>query len=124
MALTLMEERRKKYGPDFWARSIQWVGIVSWLIVLAIDLTAKLAASQVEWLMREWFNIHLYHSWNTVLANASFYTMIYLALLSFGGLIFVRHRPVHKERKYMSAFRLMIVLSTFAIMTHLVIVIV
>lgn len=111
MARTLMEERRQRFGPDFWAPLIRWVGLVTWAAIVLIFLASTVANAAVETVLSDLFRVHLYQDWGEMLTDYSLYAMIYLTLLSFLGIELNRRRPSHKEGKYLPAFRVLGMLS-------------
>ncbi len=111
MALTVMEERRQRFGPDFWARSIRWVGLCTWAAIFLIFFASRVANAAVETVLADMFRVNLYQNWREVLTSYSLYAMVYLAFLSFVGIWLTRRRPPHKERKYLPAFRVLGILS-------------
>lgn len=120
MALTLMEERRKKFGPDLWSKTILWAGVGTWGFLIVVFLVIGIGKAETESLLEGILGINLHQSWTDKAVIINLALMIYLFALSLAGWVFSSRKPAHKEQKYVGAFRLLCLLSAVGVMSYFI----
>lgn len=73
---------KRRNGPDFWIRLVQWVGGLSWLILLIALSILEKAQPKEESLFSRLKHHELRTWWDLELASYFFYIMILLFSLS------------------------------------------
>lgn len=72
-------DRRK--GPDFWVKWVRRVGIIVWIIVIAIIFIIDKAKPPLESFLDRMFNIQLRKTWDDSLMFYAFCLLLFLFLL-------------------------------------------
>lgn len=77
--------RRK--GPDFWTRSLRYLGLVGWTLLIAALVVLDQAKPQVETFFERVYDIRLQQQWDMDLARYLLWLMVLGLLLSVSGLV-------------------------------------
>ena len=118
MQLTIMEEKRRRLGPDFWARSMRKIGITTWITIVSMSILVVVGKQYIEPLLKAATNMELGANWDESLIRLALYLMLYLASISVIGFMVNSRKPAHKEKKFVASFQLLGILSLIGIMLH------
>lgn len=77
--------RRK--GPDLWVRSLRYLALAGWILLVCAFLVLARAKPQVETFFERLYNIQLQQQWDMELARYILYLMVFGLAISFLGLI-------------------------------------
>ncbi|SMP41405.1 hypothetical protein [Anoxynatronum buryatiense] len=116
-ATTDHRERRK--GPDIWLRSIQWIGMISWGLMLPLLFLIDRAKPEFETFFDKMFDIQVRSTWDQDVFRWAFYLMVGLLVLSAGGLAINKSRKRRREDYYRINLVIIFLLSAAGILYYL-----
>ncbi len=96
--------RRK--GPDLWSRSLRYLALTGWLLLVSAFFILDLAKPKVETFFERVYDIHLYQQWDMDLARYILWLMVFGLLFSLVGLVINAKR----KRRYTDYWRLSLIL--------------
>ncbi len=92
------QERRK--GPDIWLRMIQWIGLISWGLMLPLLYLIDRAKPEFETFFDKMFGLQVRSTWNLDVYRWAVMLMFFLLILSAVGLIINKTRNRRREDYY------------------------
>lgn len=104
----MAEEIERRRGPDLWVRSLRWLAVIGWVLMLAALWVAGEAKPQMETFFERWSGIRMNRGWDMGLARTIFYLMIPGLVLGYGGLLI----NVCRSRRHKDEIRISLVLLT------------
>lgn len=110
------KERRK--GPDIWLRMIQWIGLISWGLMLPLLYLIDRAKPEFETLFDKMFDLQVRSTWNLDVYRWAVMLMFFLLILSGIGLVINKKRNRRREDYYRINLIIIFLLSTAGILYY------
>lgn len=111
------QERRK--GPDIWLRMIQWIGLISWGLMLPLLYLIDRAKPEFETLFDKMFDLQVRSTWNLDVYRWAVFLMVFLLILSGVGLVINKTRNRRREDYYRINLIIIFLLSAAGIMYYI-----
>ncbi len=112
------QERRK--GPDFWLRAIQWLGIISWGLMLPLLYLIDRAKPGFETFFDRMFGIQVRTTWDLEVYRWAVFLMVILFIFSGVGLFINKNRNRRSEDSIRLNLVMILLLSLAGIVYYLV----
>ncbi len=112
-----IQNRRK--GPDFWTRTMRWMAVTVWGLMLTALFILGWAKPQVETFFDRYYHLSLRSTWNMDLASYIFTCMTAGLLLSLAGLIINHRRHRRQNDEYLVSLILAATICTGGIALYL-----
>ena len=110
-------DRRK--GPDIWIKSLSWIGVVGWLLMLVALAVVEKARPQFETFFDRWFlETNLRTTWDLEFARYFFYLMIVGLGISVVDLAINARRRRRKSDSYRISLVLLGLISVVSILIY------
>jgi len=92
----------KRRGPDFWVKSLTWLGMLGWFIILSGLVVLDKAKPKSETFLDRKHNVEVVEQllWNRDLSEVFFYLMVLGILVSSIGLCINSTRNKRKNDEY------------------------
>ncbi len=89
--------KNKRRGPDIWIRTLHLLGIISWLLLIALLIVVETARPQFESFFDRFYGLNLRTTWDMNLAPYIGMVTAVGLLISFTGLLISTRRHRRKE---------------------------
>ena len=109
-------DRRK--GPDLWIRSLRYLALAGWILLIVAFVILDRAKPQVETFFERVYNIHLEQHWDMDLARYLLWLMVVGLLLSFAGLVINARRNRRRTDQWRVSLILLGVISLTGIVLY------
>ena len=109
----------ERKGPDIWIRTISFLGVAGWLVLLAAMIIAEQARPEPQTVTTRFHNIAVRTSWDKELATYIFFLMIAGVCMSVTGLLINARRLRRKYDQLRINLILMLVISLSGIIAYL-----
>lgn len=109
MAKEKIKDRRR--GPDPLVKGINYMVIVSWLIILIVFMIVAIAKPQTESFLDRYNNVSLRATWDKTLIEYAFYMMFPLFLACIVGLLINSSRMQRRTDRYKKSLIFFLFLS-------------
>lgn len=87
----------RRRGPDIWLKTISWLGVTGWLIMVAAMMVADKAKPPFETVATRFFNVRLRSTWDKELSMWLFCLMCLGLCMSSVGLAINSRRLSRKD---------------------------
>lgn len=111
--------RERRRGPDIWLRSIQWIGMIAWGLMLPLLFLIDRAKPEFETFFDKMFDIQVRSTWDEDVFRWAFYLMVVLLILSAGGLLINKSRKRRREDYYRINLVIVLLMSAAGILYYL-----
>lgn len=115
---------RRRFNPDFWAKSIRMTGVLTWVFVVIATIISIFGSVIEQSISSEWLNATFSPNWDADLMTAARWMMLYLGTLFLTGFLITSRQTAHKEKKYAPSFRMLSWLAIVGLFAHIVILVV
>lgn len=111
--------KNRRKGQDVWLKLIQWIGIISWVLMVPLLVLMDRAKPQFETFFDRYFDIQVESGWDYEIFRYAFYLMIFLMVLSGTGLLINKTRHKRKDDFYRMNLIIILILSILGIIYYI-----
>lgn len=108
--------RRK--GPDLWTRSLRYLALAGWTLLIAAFVILDRAKPQVETFFERVYDIRLHQQWDMELARYLLWLMVLGLLLSIVGLVINARRNRRRTDQWRISLILLGIISIAGIFLY------
>jgi len=89
-----MEREDRRRGPDVWARSLRYLALVGWAVLIACFFVFGRAKPQVETFIDRYYEIHVRQYWDMAWVRPLLWLLVAGLVVGLSGLVVnsCRHR--------------------------------
>lgn len=113
------DRRNRRKGQDVGLKLIQWIGLISWILMVPLLVLMDRAQPQFETFFDRYFDIQVKAGWDYEVLRYAFYLMLLLMFLSGTGLLINKTRNKRKEDSYRMNLIIMFIFSISGIIYYL-----
>jgi len=112
------DRQDRRNGPDIWLYMIQWIGMISWGLMLPLLYLVDRAKPEFETLFDKMFDLQVRSTWDLDVYRWAVLLMFFLLFLSGVGLIINKTRRRRKEDYYRINLIIIFLLSAAGIIYY------
>ncbi|RQD69743.1 MAG: hypothetical protein D5S00_05770 [Tindallia sp. MSAO_Bac2] len=113
------DRRNRRKGQDLWLKTIQCIGIISWLLMIPLLILIDQAKPQFETFFDRYFDIQVDAGWDYEVFRYALYLMVAMLILSGIGLLINKTRHKRKDDYYRINLIIIFMLSLLGIIYYI-----
>ncbi len=109
----------RRRGPDLWVKTLRWLGVFGWFIMIAALFIIDRARPEEENMFTKAANVSVRTTWNMELFHYLFYLMIFGLCISVIGIVINSRRHHRADDRFRYILIILGIISAFGIIKYL-----
>ena len=109
----------RRRGPDLWTKTLRWLGVFGWLVMIVALYVIDLAKPEEENMFTKAANVSVRKTWDPELIHYLFYLMIFGLCISVIGIVINSRRHHRKDDRFKYILIILGIISAFGIIKYL-----
>ena len=109
----------RRRGPDLWVKTLRWLGVFSWFVMIAALFIIDRARPEEENMFTKAANVSVRTTWNMELFHYLFYLMIFGLCISVIGIVINSRRHHRADDRFRYILIILGIISAFGIIKYL-----